>query len=165
MHRMALAGVSLLLVASIGCGGDDANQPVTKASYIAAAETICAKRQAEVQALRQPGLDPAAISAFVTKADELATAQLTELKALEKPPGEAAAIDALFGQIDAVVADLKALKAASAANDLNALINLAVTVRAKAATAAVAARAYGFSLCATTPGADSSSTTPSPTAS
>ena len=103
---LALLVLALLVVA---CGDDEDDEPLTKSEYIAKADAICKKSNAEFNRLfetdfptTEGGLPP-----FFDKATTIRRRQIDDLRALEEPEADEDVTEKLLGSGDRFVADLE----------------------------------------------------------
>lgn len=124
MKRVLLAALLL----SACSGGDGETTGVSKADFIAAAETICAQANTDQDALKTP-TSVAALAPYVARIVEIAETATSELKELELPAADATdlktkVLDPLQAQLTAGLAYADSVKAAADKNDFGALTTL-----------------------------------------
>lgn len=121
MSRSILLTVVSALAISLAvsaCGESEAEEPLTKAAFIAQANTICKaeRRQyiAEAQTLyaeaQRSGesLDKFSVDAVGSFVVPRLQAQTNKVRALEPPPGDKEEIEAILGGVEEVLAEAKA---------------------------------------------------------
>jgi len=149
MKRIALAALPLLLVTACGGGDDDAG--TSKADYLARAEALCKRANADVDALAFP-TTPAGFPVYIGKIVTLAEGVRDQLKALEAPEDDRAELKSkVFDPLDAQIPEgrayQKAVADAVAANDQKKLGQLIGNPPTQTKADLGWMRSYGFKEC------------------
>jgi hypothetical protein len=158
---MKRAVVLLLLVAA--CGGSSGGKgDGGKAAYLASAETICTKANADlVTAKKEQPTALAAIPPYVHRIVEIARKNVVALTALTPPAGDAAdvkakVLDPLRVQLTEADAYATKVDTAAGAKDQVTLFALVTNPPTKTLADLAWMRSYGFEACVTA--ADTGST-------
>jgi hypothetical protein len=154
MKRLAL--VLPLLLAVTACGGSDptSSSGLSKADYLAKAEALCTKANADIKALPFPS-GVAGFSDFAAKIVTIADDATSALKALDPPAADKADLDAkvltpLSQQVEAGRAYAAKIKTAVDANDQKALGALVADPPTEGKADLAWMRTYGFKACVDT---------------
>lgn len=151
MKRFA-AALPLALLAA--CGGSDTEQVasgLSKAEYVAKAEAICTKANADVKAEGFP-TSPQALPTYVENLLKIADQATKDIVALEPPAADKADLQAkvltpLQGQITEGRAYLAKVRAAVSTNDQAELGRLLASPPASSKADLDWMRGYGFKAC------------------
>lgn len=149
---MKRALVLVLLVAACG-GGSGGDTADAKASYVAAAEKVCAKANTELEsANKERPADVAKVPAYVHRLVDIARQNLSKVSALTPPDKDAADVQAkLLGPLTEQLADGDAfaakVDAAAAKKDNAALFNLVTHPPTTTRVDVPWMKSYGFTAC------------------
>ena len=101
-----------LALASAGCGGSShsssttassSSAPMTKAAYIAQADELCKKYNAQIDAVVGGGHDPATRAATQHAVINLFHQNIADLRALGYPPGDKQTLSPIWDGVDQAV--------------------------------------------------------------
>lgn len=151
MKRLVALLPLALLVACSGSDKDLIAAGLTKAEYVAKAEAICTKANADVKAQTLP-TSPQALPAYVEKLLAIADRATRDVTALEPPEADKADLQAkvltpLQGQITEGRAYLAKIKVAVSTNDQAELGRLIASPPASSKADLEWMRGYGFKAC------------------
>ena len=111
--RLSLLLVTLAVAGSVlvACGDDDddGGEALSKSEYIARADRICARANADFERLFETGFPTtqAALGDFFDRAAPIRRKQMEDLKALAAPEADKARLDKLLASGDRLVADFQ----------------------------------------------------------
>ena len=143
--------VLLLTACGSGGGGGTGSGGVTKADYVKAAEKVCAKANAEQDALKTP-TSAKELAPYVAKVVDIASRATSDLEALEAPKADVADLkakvfDPLDTQLEVAHQYSKDVDAATAKNDNIALIKLFSNPPTQTKADLRWMEGYGFDAC------------------
>lgn len=149
MKRISLVLPVLLLATA--CGGSDGPKGLSKADFVAQAEAICKKANADIDALGTPS-DLAGIAGFLDKLVKVADDATKALNELDAPEADEADLEAKFltpmeKQTDEGKAFATKVKAAAAANDQKKLGELLADAPTMTEADLEWMKGYGFKEC------------------
>jgi hypothetical protein len=145
--------VLLLLVAA--CGGSGGGNASPKEDYLAKAEAVCTKANADITAAKKaPPAGVAEVPPYVHKLLDLAKQTLDDLSALTPPSGDVVQLKAkLLDPLGLQLADAQAfaakVDAAAAKNDTPALTQLVFNPPTTTRVDIAWMKTYGFKACVT----------------
>ncbi len=104
MKSMVTASLVLaaVLVAACGGGGDDGGERLSKADFIAQADTICHEAIADVQAIPEPASEEEAQAAFA-ELKGILDGMLDDLRGLQPPAADEDTLEEMYDKIDRLV--------------------------------------------------------------
>ena len=120
---------------------------VTKASYVARANTTCTTMRQRIAKLGNPPDDPIDLAAHFDQVHVIIGDALAELQLIAVPPGEAARIDAVYATVDKLQKDAPAYSAALRARNEAAVVAARKQIAADQTRASAAAAKYGLTAC------------------
>jgi len=153
-HRIgvALLGAAALLVSGCG-GGDDADEPATKAQFVTQAAAVCR----DVKQAHQPhaekvdqlpeGAGLERVAPLLEATLEQSRQGLARLRALDAPAADKRAIDAYYGAADKLLEAHAELADAARTDDRARGEKVAATVEALSNDERRLAAAYGLKHC------------------
>jgi hypothetical protein len=122
--------------------------PLTHSAYIAKANAICTRLNAQSNAIKDPGPDPIAVANTLDRATTITSSVLKQLRALPMPAADVATLRALYAKVDRIVADAHRTAAASfGAGDTASGKRLVAVIDADSKAANDASNAYGLTVC------------------
>lgn len=153
MKRRAMILSFLLLPGLLlaGCGGGGSGGGVAKTDYLAKAEAVCVKANADRKALPSPS-GASDVAPYVRKLVDIAGRATTALAALSPPKADAAQLQAkVVGPLQAQLGDGQRfaddVEAAAKRNDNAALLGLVANPPNKTRADLPFMRKYGFKAC------------------
>jgi hypothetical protein len=123
--------------------------PVTKASYLIQANTICTTMKQRIAALGNPRNDPIDIAANFDQVHVIIDEALAQLRLVAVPPADVARIAAVYATVDKLQKDSPAYSAALRAGNQQAATAARKQVATDQARANAAAVGYGMTACRT----------------
>ena len=122
-------------------------RPLSKASYIAAANALCQTMNTRVAALGDPGSDLTKLADTADKTAAIIAETLQKLRALSMPQGESAALNAIYAQAAGLGADYSELSSAIHSRDESAYRAAVAKINADQKAANTASNDYGLTVC------------------
>ena len=154
LSNTSLVGVLALVLLSACSSGSSKStatpgttSAVTKASYIAQANTLCRTMNERVAALGDPGKNPVDIAANIEQVQTIVADALDQLRRLAVPPGEEAKIAAVYAAVDTVQRDSTAYSDALRAGNQPGAAAALKRLAADQERANAAAIKYGLTVC------------------
>jgi hypothetical protein len=121
--------------------------PVTKASYLAEANTVCRTMIQRIAVLGNPRNDPIDIAAKFDQVHVIIGEALDQLRLVAVPPGDEAKIAAVYATVEKLQKDSPAYSAALPARNRHAAAAARKMFAADQARANAAAIGYGLTAC------------------
>ena len=167
MPRRLLCAAPLLVFALSACAGPSSQKgavadisttttmaptttttlAITRADYVNQANAICQTMNERIEALGEPGEDPAELVEMFGQSGVIMSDVLAKLRALPMPVGEESALAAVYAKVDVLRADLDQLIAAIQAGDEHKAIAMATKLEKDQKAANDASNAYGLTVC------------------
>ena len=141
-RALLLLGVVALLA---GCGGG-AEHHVSKAEFVAKADSICAAGQTEIARLAQPST-PQDLDEYLGKAIPIQKREVAEIRRLDWPDADKTRIERVLRAANDLIAAFEELRAAAHSGDQEAITKADKAAAQAGAKMRSAARAYGFKVC------------------
>jgi hypothetical protein len=148
MRTLLAAALCLLAAGCMSSGGTSSEPRLTKAEYLKQADAICAKYDAELEALPQPDTLEA-LARMAETAKPIAANGVQQLRALQPPEELADEVDAWLDRNDANVDAIERLHDAAAAGDETGVQKVAAEAADNEQQADLMAAALGLTDCAT----------------
>ena len=142
--RLRLTVIAVLLVSLAACGGDDGRARV---ALIAGADAVCARVNAEIDALGEPETLPE-IAEYAAKVQKISERQLTLLANLDEPKSDREPIRAMLALVADGIEKTRQVEAAARKGDAETTYEIVDEIETLTARANGMARDYGLRDCA-----------------
>jgi hypothetical protein len=142
----ALALATIGLTGLIACGGSDLSKP----DYIAKVDPICAKFQAEADAVKPPTSEEgAALAGYYDQIAGVADRQVKEIDDAGRPKEGKKQIDDILKRQQAQIDQIRQLSAALRANDQPKAEQISAAAQPESDKIQADLKAFGFTKCGT----------------
>ena len=149
--KVAKAAGALLAISLTACGGGSSSSSttapfvVTKAEYIARANTVCEGMNARVASISDG--DPFASAEGVEQVKQIVSTTREELRTIPMPPGDEATLQDIYSKVDVPIRDYAELADAMRSGDSSRTYEINAQGHRDQKAANDASNAYGLTVC------------------
>ena len=155
--KFSCVALAIALVAACGNNGSAKSSPptvstttvapLTKAAYVARANAICQRMNRRVNAIADPGNDPAKLVVAFHRIGAYIDSTLVQLRALPAPAGDGPQLSSIYAKVAALRRGMDVYVAALRARDRLAAAAAIRRVNALGNAADAASNKYGLKVC------------------
>jgi hypothetical protein len=150
--KVVKAAGALLAISLTACGGGSSSSSstttpfvVTKADYIARANTVCLGMNARVASVSDG--DPFASADGVEQVKQIVSTTREELRTIPIPPGDEATLQDIYSKVDVLIRDYAELAEAMRSGDSSRTDEISAKGHRDQKAANDASNAYGLTVC------------------